>query len=80
MRRGNTYNILLVYIVDNYLSYTSIKEGFFNSEDFFQWIKNELLSQCNSFSKPRNIIVLNNLNIHIARRVRKIVEARECLL
>ena len=38
LRRGDTWSILLAYIVEGYLPYTSIKKGFFNADDFVSWV------------------------------------------
>ena len=34
MTRGRTWSILSAYTVDGYLSCTTIREGYFNAEDF----------------------------------------------
>ena len=76
LRRGDTWSILLVYIVEGYLPYTGIKKGFFNADDFVSWVINELLPLYNPFPLPRSIIYLDNLNIHINPRVRQAVEEK----
>ena len=59
MRRGETYSILPAYIVDGYLPCTGLKKGFFNKEDFFEWIIYDLLPLCNPYPGPRSNAVVS---------------------
>ena len=80
MRRDDTFNILSIYIVDEYLSCTKIKKNFLNSKKFYDWVVNELLSHCNVFSASRNVICMNNLSIYCNSRIKETIEAHDCLI
>lgn len=41
--RGKSWSILPAYTVDGYLPCTGIKEGYFNADEFYDWICNSLL-------------------------------------
>jgi hypothetical protein len=80
MTRGVTYSILPAYTIDGYLLCTGIKKGFYNNEEFYNWINKDLLPFCNPYPGPHSIICLDNLSIHINNRIRELVESYKCLL
>jgi len=80
MRRGATLIILPAYTTKGYLPCTSVKEGYFTTEQFLSWLKNELLPHCNPFLGPRSVIILNNLNVHLDARIRQAIEEARLLL
>jgi transposase len=80
MTRGITYSILPAYTIDGYLPCTGIKKGFYNNEEFYDWVNEDLLPLCSPFPGPRSIICLDNLSIHINDRIRELVESHGCLL
>jgi transposase len=80
MRRGDTWSILPAYTTEGYLPCTGIRQGFFNGDAFFSWVVNELLPYLNPFPQPRSVICLDNLNVHLDRRVRQALEDKGCLI
>ena len=65
IRRGKTWAILPAYTVDGYLPCTAIKEGYFNHEDFLEWIVRELIPTLRAKYDGRPmVIVLDNVSIH----------------
>ena len=80
MRRGETYFILPAYTTDGYLPCTGLKLGYYNSENFQDWLARDLLPLCNPYPQHHSIVVLDNLSIHINAEVREIVESHGCLL
>jgi transposase len=79
MTRGNTWSILPAYTIEGYIC-TGIRRGFFNADAFVSWILNELLPLMNPFPEPRSVVCLDNLNVHLDRRVREAIEAKGCLI
>ena len=80
LRRNNTFSVLSIYIIENYLFCTIIRQNYFDNEIFYNWIVNDFLSHCNVYFASRSVIVLNNVNIHIKFRIREIIEIKECLI
>ena len=80
LRRDDTLSVLSIYIIEDYLSCTIIRQNYFDNEVFYNWIVNDLLSHCNVYSASRNVIVLDNVNTHIKSRIREIIEIKECLI
>lgn len=80
MRRGDTYSILPAYTTDGYLPCTGIKQGYFNKEDFIDWLVNRLLPLCNEYPQERSVIVLDNVNVHVDARIIEAIEQKGCLV
>ena len=80
MIRDRIWSILSIYTINEYLLYTTIREGYFNIEIFLKWIQDELLSHCNSYPESKNIIYLNNVSIHIDFCIQHVVEKVDLLL
>ena len=80
MRRGDTYSILPAYTLEGYLPCTGIKKGFYNSDQFYTWIIDELLPHCNAYPAANSVIIMDNLNVHLGARIREAIEAHGCLL
>ena len=76
--RDCSWSVLLVYIVDNYLSCIAICKKWFNAKIMLRWILDKLLPHCNVFLVRRNIIVLNNASIHVNSRIEEIIKAHDC--
>ena len=55
VRRGATYSILPAYTDDGFLPCTGIKEGFYKSDEFYEWITTRLLLNCNKFPGPHSL-------------------------
>lgn len=80
MNRGDTYSILPAYTTEGYLPCTGIKQGYYNSDNFFEWLTKELLPLCNEYPGNRSIICLDNVNVHINPRIKEAIEQRGCLV
>ena len=80
VRKNDIFNILFVYTIDDYLNCIDYKKSFFNDDQFYQWIINELLFHCNAWSSSRNVICFDNFNIHTNERMRETIETHDCLI
>ena len=69
IERGQTYSILPAYTISGYLLCTGIKEGFYNTDEFVDWLTEE-----------KSIICLDNVSIHIYQRIQDAMEAKGCLI
>ncbi len=47
---------------------------------FLEWIVEELLPLCNPFPDHRSVICLDNVNVHLNRQVKQVVEEKGVLL
>jgi hypothetical protein len=74
VRRGKTWSICAALTVNGYLPCTSIREGYFNTNDFVHWLETELMPAL-SLTERTMVIVLNNCSTHISDRIREVVEA-----
>ena len=61
--------MLPAYTLDGYLPCTAITEGWFNGEELYDWIANQLLPHCNAFPAHRSVIIMNNASIHVNSRI-----------
>ena len=77
-RRGHSWSVLPAYTLDGYLPCTAIKEGWFNGEELYDWIANQLLPHCNAFPASRSVIIMDNASIHVNPRIKEIIEAHGC--
>ena len=69
------------WLVDFFLDYLfciDIKEDYYNEDDFYQWICDDLLSHCNIYSTNHSVIVMNNVSIHINSRIWQTIKAHDC--
>ena len=73
IKRNDTYNILSAYIIVNYLSYIKIKKNYNNKKNILDWLIDRLLFLYNEYFEKRNIIILNNVNVHVDSRIIKII-------
>jgi hypothetical protein len=48
---------------DGFITWQII-QGSFNTELFNDFVRNQVLSQCNPFSSPKSIIIMDNASIH----------------
>jgi hypothetical protein len=73
--RGSTYSILPALDINGYLPYTGIKKGYFNQDEFIDWITNNLLPAIIKKYRPRPIIiVLDNISIYITIEIINLIE------
>ena len=78
LRRGHSWSVLPAYTVDGYLPYTAVREGYFNSETFLQWIEDDLLPLCNAWPGPRNVIILDNASAHCNPHIEEAIREAAC--
>lgn len=57
-----------------------LKERHYNADDFYQWLVDKLLPQCQQYSLVCSVIVLDNASWHVNNCVRQAIEAKDCLL
>jgi transposase len=74
IRRGKTWAILPAYTIDGYLPCTAVKEGYFNREDFLEWIVRKLLPTLRTtYGDKPMVIVLDNVSIHTNDVITKVL-------
>ncbi len=76
--REHCWNVLSIYMKNEYLFYIDIREDWFNDETFFQWLADELLSLCSFFSTSRSVIIMNNVNVHCNSWIKELIISHEC--
>lgn len=75
VRRGKTWAILPAYTVNGYLPCTGIKEGYYNNEEFLEWIREALLPTLRAaYGQKPMVIVLDNVSIHTNWEVVSVLE------
>lgn len=73
INRGKTWSICAAMTLDGYLPCTGLKEGYYNTDDFLEWLKEKLLPEVNRLRFPM-VIVMDNLSIHAKEEVRQAIE------
>ena len=69
VRRGATWNIIAAMTINGWLSCTDIKQDYYNTEQFLEWL-NELLATLRQMYRDKSlVIILDNLSVHIDARV-----------
>ena len=76
--RKHCWNVLLIYMKDEYLFCINIRENWFNDKTFFWWLTDELLFLCSFFSTSRNVIIMNNTNVHCNSWIEELIISHEC--
>jgi transposase len=76
IKRGDTYAILPAYTVKyGYLPCTGIKKGYFNNEEFIEWIQTHLIPTLKeTYGNKPMVVVLDNVSIHTNNAVRQVLE------
>jgi transposase len=59
---------------------TGIKESYYNGDDFYNWIINDLLPLCNVYPARHSVIIMDNNSEHVNSRIQDTIEARDCRL
>ena len=77
-QRGKTWSILPAYTTEDYLSYISIKEDYYNTNEFYNWIINKLLPNLQPYSGPWSIVCLNNVNVHLHNQIQHAIKDHSC--
>ena len=81
VRRGATWSIVAAMTVNGWLSCTGIKQGYYNKEQFLDWLKNDLLATLRCEYRDKSlIIVLDNLSVHVDPRVQQMIKAENHLI
>jgi transposase len=57
-----------------------VREGYFNTEAFYQWLVEDLLPLCNLFPGPNSVIIFNNASSHYNPIIAEVIHARDCLV
>ena len=76
--RGYSWSVLPAYTIDGFLPCTGIKEGWYNAEEFYDWIVNQLMPHCNAWPAHRSVIVMDNASVHTNPRIQEAIEAHGC--
>ncbi len=76
--REHCWNVLSIYMKDEYLFCTDIREDWFNNKTFFWWLADELLFLCSLFSTSRSVIIMINVNVHCNSWIKKLIILHEC--
>jgi transposase len=76
--RTKSWSICPAYTTDGYLNCTGIKLGYYNGDEFFDWFIARLLPTAKANGKT--VIIMDNVGIHQAERLREACEAFGCEL
>jgi transposase len=79
-KRGHTWSVLAAYATTGYLPCYVAKKGYFNTETFHKWIKENLLPHCNLFPDPKSVIILDNASSHCDPIIAEAIHAKGCLV
>ena len=81
VRRGRTWSICMVMTLNNWLSYTGIREGYFNADEFFEWLTSQLLPAMHQHYPGRTmVVIMDNNSIHIEERIIQAIQAEGYLV
>lgn len=80
IRRGRTWSICAAMTLEGWMPCTGIKEGYWTSEDFIEWVKTCLLPAVNQQHRQPMVIVMDNVSIHISEEVTRMIEAEGHLI
>jgi transposase len=74
--RGKTWSICAAMTLNGWLPCTGIKEGYWSTDDFLNWIQEQLLPTIEAeFNSRPMVIVLDNVSIHIGEEATRRIEA-----
>ena len=62
-KRSERWSILPAYAADGFVAWQII-QGSFNTELFNDFVRNQVLPQCNPFPGHKSIIIIDNAPIH----------------
>jgi transposase len=80
MNRDHIWSLLAVYTTQGYLPCVVIKEGYFNTETFLEWLKKRLLFHYNAYPGLNSVIVLDNASVYCDQRIANAIRAKGCLV
>lgn len=73
--RGNTWSILPAMSIDGYLPCTAIKKGYFDREEFVEWIDHQLLPAIwDTYGRCSKVIVMDNCSVHVSPEIERRIE------
>ncbi|EGO05062.1 hypothetical protein SERLA73DRAFT_43845, partial [Serpula lacrymans var. lacrymans S7.3] len=75
---GEHYSLVAALTLNIYLA-MNVVHGSVNSEDFFDFIVNDVLPVINPYPQDKSIIILDNCAIHKMNAVREVVESVGCV-
>jgi transposase len=76
--RGSTWSVLAAYSTTGYLPCVVVREGYFNTEAFVQWVTEDLLPHCNAYPGPNSVIIMDNASSHCNPAVEEAILAKGC--
>ena len=74
IRRGRTWSICAAMTLNGWLPCTGAKEGYFSSDNFFEWLQLYFLPAVKRLNGPM-VIVMDNVSVHIHERVTQLIES-----
>lgn len=75
LSRGKTWAILPAYTVNGYLPCTGVKEGYYNTELFIDWLRQRLFPALRERYGDRTmVIILDNASVHCDPTVAELIE------
>lgn len=80
LNRGHAWSFLAAYSSQGYLPGWVIKEGYFNTLSFHQWLVDELLPRCNAFPGLNSVIIMDNASSHCDPMIADCIRERGCLV
>ncbi|KIK00677.1 hypothetical protein K443DRAFT_76879, partial [Laccaria amethystina LaAM-08-1] len=69
------YSILAAMAVEGFVG-TRVVEGSVDSDEFFDFIVEDILPQMNPYPQDRSVLILDNCVIHKSALLREMVEAK----
>ena len=64
--------------LNGWLPCTGVKQGYFNKEQFLEWLANELLPTLQRMYRGKSlVIVLNNCSMHVDLKIEQMIEAAD---
>ena len=73
--RGKSWSFLPAYTLDGYLPCHGIKKGYYNREEFLEWIELRLLPAiAEKYPNESMIVILDNVSIHVTRALNKLIQ------
>src|SRR3954465_5645385 len=58
VKRGDTWAILPAYTIDGYLPCTGVKQGYFNREEFLDWLEHSLIPTLRSTYGHKPMVIV----------------------
>ena len=63
IKRSERWSVLPAYAADGFIAWQII-QGSFNAELFNDFVRDQVLPQCNPFPGPKSVIIMDNAPIH----------------